>query len=62
MTKLTESKKNGGRNVWENRKLQYRVKLEIKKERAVEDIDYNNCECDEDYIVYGCYADDETDC
>ena len=35
---------------------------EIAKERAVEDIDYNNCECDEDYIVYGCYADDETDC
>lgn len=32
---------------------------EIAKERASEDIDYNNCECDEDYTVYCCYPDEE---
>lgn len=32
---------------------------EIAKGRAAEDIDYNNCECDEDYTVYSCYTEEE---
>jgi len=33
--------------------------IQIAKDRALEDIDYNNCECDAfDPIVYCCYKED----
>lgn len=31
---------------------------QIAKNRALEDIDWNNCECDADPIVYSCYEEE----
>ena len=34
---------------------------EIAKDRALEDIDYNNANCDDDVCVYCCYPTDENE-
>lgn len=34
---------------------------EIAKERALEDIDFNNCDCDPDLIVYCVYPEEESE-
>lgn len=33
----------------------------VAKDRALEDIDWNNCECDANPIVYSCYKKESED-
>ncbi len=35
--------------------------IQIAKDRALEDIDWNNCDCDENPIVYSCYKEELED-
>ena len=34
---------------------------QIAKDRALEDIDWNNCECDANPVVYSCYEEEPED-
>lgn len=35
--------------------------IQIAKDRALEDIDWNNCDCDANPIVYSCYEEESED-